>query len=362
VAACHLLTAVAERRRWLALHAGAACLLGIGYLAAEVGRLPAGAPVLASYPWLWAAPALLGAVMIGYRAWLGEGADPVAGSRLLLACGVATGGALAALWHAGIPQAGVGLGLAGVSGIWALVAAARREGSRPARGPQATPFATAAAVCAGLSAILALLGLSEANTGRLTVAALILSAGTYAGLAVLHRARAYAHLAFACAMTAYALWLYDRSGISGENLDFYLIPIGLYLLLFANWLRRFQVTHGEEALPLEATGLLLALAPTLLASFRDTGAGHSWLLLTECLLAIFWGVAQRIRVYAGLGMLFLVALLAQHVYQPLTHVHWAIYATVLGLGIIASALGFERRRAEVLDWAARVAAELRTWD
>jgi hypothetical protein len=363
VAACHLYCSIADRRAWHGLTVAAAVILAASYGSAEVGRLPAGAPLLASHAWLWGVPALFAAVMIGYWPWRAGGAGAGwAGSRLLLACATATDGTLTALWHAGLSLAGIGIGLACVAGLWALIAASRHEGGPGSSGLTSVPFTTAAATCAALGALLGLAGLAQPNTGRFTVAALLLASGTYAGLSVLHRARSYGHLAFACAMTAYALWLYDRFGIGAGNLDFYLIPIGLYALLLGHWLRRFRGSRGEELLPLETAGLLLALGPTLLASFHDTGAAHSWLLLTECLLAIFWGVARRIRVYAGLGTLFLVALVGQHAYEPLAHVHWAIYATVTGLAIFVSALGFERRRAEVLGWAARVADELRRWD
>jgi hypothetical protein len=363
VATCHLHGSIADRRAWHGLTVAAVAILAAGYGAADVGRLPAGAPVLASHPWLWGLPAFFAAVMIGYRPWrAGGGVAGWAGSRLILACASATGGTIAALWHAGLSLAGIGIGLACVAGLWALIAASRLERGTTSSGLTAVPFTVAAATCAALGALLALAALAQSNTGRFTVAALLLASGTYAGLGVLHRARSYAHMAFGCAMTAYALWLYDRFGIGAGNLDFYLIPIGLYALLLGHWLRRFRGSGGEELLPLETAGLLLALGPTLLASFHDTGAAHSWLLLTECLLAIFWGVARRVRVYAGLGTLFLVALLGQHAYEPLAHVHWAIYATVIGLAIIVSAVGFERRRAEVLGWAARVADELRRWD
>ena len=66
--------------------------------------------------------------------------------------------------------------------------------------------------------------------------------------------------------------------------------------------------------------------------------------------------------FVGAGLAFLVALLLRETQGLVGHIHWAVYATLLGLAILASALFFEKRGEEARRWAKAAQEKLREWD
>jgi hypothetical protein len=114
---------------------------------------------------------------------------------------------------------------------------------------------------------------------------------------------------------------------------------------------------------LYGVGLLLALAPTLLAAWLDASAPyHAFLLVAECVAAVYWGIARRIRVFLLVGVAFLVALLTIKLHDPLRQVNFGVYLTALGALVLLSAYLFERRREDVRRWASAARAAFDEWE
>ena len=172
---------------------------------------------------------------------------------------------------------------------------------------------------------------------------------------------AWGHAGVAAYFLAYFAYLTRSLGAPGlPNSDFYLVPAGLYVLalgLLAHRVRRpAPQTHF-------LAGLLLVLTPTFVAAWQPQSAPlHALLLLTECVAALFYGIMARIKVFVGAGVAFLVALLLRETHGLVGHIHWAVYATGLGLAILASALFFEKRGEEARRWAQAAQEKLREWD
>ncbi len=217
------------------------------------------------------------------------------------------------------------------------------------------------AIFVGLGAVLvALLGLGGSDD-RFIVYTLLVAGTTLLGAAWGLNAPAWGHAGVAAYFLAYFAFLFKRLGAPGlPNSDFYLIPAGLYALLLGLLARR---AHRPAPQTYFLAGLLLVLTPTFVAAWQ-AGAGplHALLLLTECVAALFYGIAARVKVFVGAGVAFLVALLLRETHGLVGHVHWAVYATLLGLAILASALFFEKRGDQARRWARAAQEKLREWD
>ncbi len=172
---------------------------------------------------------------------------------------------------------------------------------------------------------------------------------------------AWGHIGVAAYFLAYFAFLFKRLGAPGlASSDFYLVPAGLYVLLLGLLARRARRPAPQTYF---LAGLLLVLTPTLVAAWQaHAGPLHALLLLTECVAALFYGIAARIKVFVGTGVAFLVALLLRETQGLVGHIHWAVYATALGLAILGSALFFEKRGDEARRWARAAQEKLREWE
>lgn len=236
----------------------------------------------------------------------------------------------------------------------------------PRRPEFARAMSNAGLTVATIGAGLALAGMGAEWQGRWTVYALMVTGTLYAVIAALRQSPGWVHAAFALYFAAFALFLFDAVSLSMETADFYLIPVGLYLIE-NGWLvaRTRRDAGGRQAAQrFYAAGLFLALTPTFLAAWLDAGAAwfHSFLLVAECVGAIYFGIISRIRVFLGVGAGFLIALLVITGHEPMLQVHWGIYLTALGAAIVASAVFFEKRRADVLRWAHAARAAFEDWE
>ena len=165
-------------------------------------------------------------------------------------------------------------------------------------------------------------------------------------------------LAYFC---AYFAFLVKRLGVPGvPNSDFYLVPAGLYVLALGLLSRR---RDGPNTPAYFLTGLLMILTPTFTAAWAVSAAPfHAIVLLSECVGGVFYGIAARLKIFAGAGTAFLLALLLREMQGFGGHIHWAVYATGLGLLILASALYFEKRGEAVRRWAKETREKLGDWD
>lgn len=217
------------------------------------------------------------------------------------------------------------------------------------------------ALIVGLGAILiALLGLGGSDE-RYIVYTLLVAGTAFLGASWGLGTPAWGHLGALAYFLAYFAFLTERLGAPGlPNSDFYLVPAGLYVLALGLLARRARRPAPQTYF---LAGLLLVLTPTFVAAWQ-AGAGplHALLLLTECVAALFTGIAARIKAFVGAGIAFLIALLLRETQGLVGHVHWAVYATGLGLAILASALFFEKRGDEARRWARTAQEKLREWD
>ncbi len=308
------------------------------------------------------AAALAYAVAYFLAAWQSdEGAWTFAGA------GAATAGALLRLggypaqaaWALSQPQTGFVLATlaGGWLGIAALFAAARRYALAEA-------MTRATLVCASAGALVALAGVTDPGQGRWTMFALAVTGTVYGVVGLLRGQAGWAHAAFGAYFAAFALLLYNGVGLSVQTADFYLIPVGTYLLAVGALVAhaRPDAAGHEAARRLYALGLLLALAPTFLAAYLETAWWHAFLLAAECVAAVYAGIARRIRVFLSVGMGFLVALLAVKLRAPLGQINFGVYLTVVGAAVLASGYLFEKRREQVRAWARAARQTFDGWE
>ena len=254
-----------------------------------------------------------------------------------------------------MPQTAFAFSLAGL--FWL---AAGQGAAQMVRVRAAAPL-YGAAIGVGLAALfLAALGVSGPDD-RFVVYTLLVAGTAFLGAAWGLPSRVWGHVGVASYFLAYFAFLARRLGMPGlASSDFYLIPAGLYVLALGLLARR--AGRGGPQLYF-LSGLLLTLTPTFVAAWQpQASSGHALLLLSECVLALFYGIAARLKAFVGAGAAFLVALLLRETQGLAGHVHWAVYATGLGLAILGSALFFEKRGDEVRRWARAAQEKLDEWD
>lgn len=254
------------------------------------------------------------------------------------------------------PKQGFALSFGGL--VWlALAAGAERI--------KTTRFAglslNSAAIGVGLAATLvALVGLNGADD-RYAVYVLLVAGSVFLGASRGLASPGWGQAGVIAYSCAYFAFLVKRLGAPGvPNSDFYLIPAGLYLLALGVIARR---RAGPNTPLYFLAALLLILTPTFAAAWAVSAAPlHAVLLLTECVGAVFYGLAARIKLFAGAGAAFLLALLLRETQGFAGHIHWAVTATGLGLLILASALYFEKRGEALRRWAQETREKLSDWD
>ncbi len=252
--------------------------------------------------------------------------------------------------HPHLSLAQTGFLLAGIAAFWLGLAAGLRRSTNLWE-----TISTVSVITAGVGILAGLAGLIETDhQGRWTIFTLGLSAATLAATAGLRRQPNYLHGAFASAFAAFALYFFDQFGLGSNTLDYFLLPVGLYLLFIAERMNQA---------PLRGPGLLLLLGPALLAVATNP---HDWqhavLLVLECLVAIAAGIGRRVKVYLGGGIAFLITLLINKLWDPLREINFGVYLTILGIGVLATALQFEKRREALRRWAESVRNTYKNWE
>jgi len=200
-------------------------------------------------------------------------------------------------------------------------------------------------------------GLDPAWLTTLLLAGCIFTVNRFAGGSLW-----WQHGAFAVFVGAYAVYLQNAFGPPSVRLgDVYLAPVGLYVITMAALARRNE--RREQYPALFIAGQMLSMTPSLLAGILIRGdIIHVLVLATECVIAVWYGIATRIRCVTTVGTAFLVVMIGLQFHGYTTHIHWAVYATVLGLGIIASALTLERKRTDILRLRKAASEYWESWD
>lgn len=207
------------------------------------------------------------------------------------------------------------LSLAGLAWLAAAQGAARVPAAR-----FAAPALNGRAIAVGLGAILvALLGLGGSDD-RFIVYTLLVGGTALLGASWGLGTPAWGHAGVVAYFLAYFAFLSKRLGAPGlASSDFYLVPAGLYVLALGLLARRARRAAPQTYF---LAGLLLVLTPTFVAAWQaQSGPLHALLLLTECVAALFYGIAARIKVFVGAGVAFLVALLLRETQGLVGHIH-----------------------------------------
>ena len=136
--------------------------------------------------------------------------------------------------------------------------------------------------------------------------ALLLAGTTFAGIAWGMGRSSWAHLGVSTYLLAYCVWLWNRIGAPGMNDgDYFLIPIGLYVLALGVLARRGLL--DANAPPFFLAACCSSSTPAYLAARQPyADLVHVLLLAGGCLTAIFYGLAAHIRVFLVTGTVFLL--------------------------------------------------------
>ncbi|OAN44940.1 hypothetical protein A6A03_15845 [Chloroflexus islandicus] len=190
---------------------------------------------------------------------------------------------------------------------------------------------------------------------RALVVALINAGVVLATATVRERRSEYAYLAGAAFVAAslgqFLVW-------DLREMQFYVIPVGVYLLALANGIRHFQ-RHDQLARVIDTSGVAVLLGATFLqAAGSPNNIGYILLVGGESLLVAAYGALARLRVpFVGgiasfvLGVLWLAANAARLLNQ------WLLLG-LLGLLMLLAYVVLERQQEQLRragrDWAARL--------
>ena len=179
----------------------------------------------------------------------------------------------------------------------------RRAGTAHFVAPALTPVPFIAL----LSAVCALYSIRTPGQGVYGILTLVCAGGIWFGLWALDQGETCLHVGTGNLLAAWCLTIYDVFGVEATLLDIYLLPFGLYLLLIGHRVSRRQ--RNKEAQAFWWMGMLVTLTPALLTRWSNAPGWHVAVLLSECIVYVLWGIAQRIRVFvaAGLGTVLLYA-------------------------------------------------------
>lgn len=219
----------------------------------------------------------------------------------------------------------------------------------------AVPLLWLARIVAGICAGAALCSVETPGQGAWTILTLAWCGAICFGMWLLEEGVLWLHAGTWSLLAAWALIVRHWGG-NMSTLDAYLLPIGLYLITIGQ-----AVSRREERAASQAfwwAGVLLMMTPAFFAYWQHAGAWHTILLLTECLAALLWGIAQRIRafVYASLG--FAAAYSASASVGHLPETWGTVISLLIGVGLFVAGF-YALTHREVVQRA--IASAERTW-
>lgn len=207
--------------------------------------------------------------------------------------------------------------------------------------------------------------------GLLTVATLALGGGLpplsfalaslgllLATLAVRERTIVYAYGTGAAFVGAV---LSQLAGWGVRELQWYVLPAGVYLLALADGLRRFQGQRRVSQL-IEAAAVVLLLGASFGQALRpEGGLTYSLLLFGEALLVAAYGALARLRVPFLGGIAFFVAGVIWMSIDTLRLANQWILLGIVGLLMVLAYVLLERHQERLVRAGSSWAAQLRTW-
>lgn len=177
-------------------------------------------------------------------------------------------------------------------------------------------------------------------------------------VAVRERELRYAYAAGAAFVAAALSQLADW-GVA--ELQWYVLPAGLYLLALAFGLRRFQGRRRASQL-VEAAGLMLLLGVTFGQAIRpEGGLPYSLLLFAESLALVAYGALARLRVPFLGGAAFFVAGVTWMTVDSVRLANQWVLLGAVGLLMVAAYVVLERHQERLLRAGRYWAGQLRSW-
>ncbi|MBM3493911.1 MAG: hypothetical protein FJX72_06260 [Armatimonadetes bacterium] len=203
----------------------------------------------------------------------------------------------------------------------------------------------------------------EPGAGATSILAIAVAGAAWASLFAIGRGRAFAHMAFGAFLIAYSLFLYDRVAIGAGVMDLYMIPLGAYLLVLGSLSDRRG--DGETAQPLWWAGLLVTMSPTFAAfwtHFTEGGTSlHAFILVAECMGAVAWGIAHRIRAFVVLGTAFAWGFAGVLGAATVKQIWVGLLALAVGLSLLVAVFQLSTRGEETRAWLRRALSGWRAW-
>lgn len=179
-----------------------------------------------------------------------------------------------------------------------------------------------------------------------------------ATLAVRERELYYAYAAGAAFVGAALTQLADW-GVA--ELQWYVLPAGLYLLALAAGLRRFQGRRRASQV-VETAAAMLILGVSFAQAIRpEGGLPYSLLLFGESLAVAAYGALGRLRVPFLGGVAFFVAGVTWMTLDSVRLVNQWVLLGAVGLLMVAAYVVLERHQERLLRAGRHWAAELRSW-
>ncbi len=170
----------------------------------------------------------------------------------------------------------------------------------------------------------------------------------YVIVSITHQWARLGYLAIGMLLTAWFLQVfYIQQWSNIERMQWYIIPIGLYLLgiSYIEW------QHGHKTFARRLDYLAIALMMVML--FWQTlsfGWGFALLLGTEGLAAFFWGSARRLRRFLYAGMIgVLLATIGQLLNSWNSINQWIVFG-IVGLSLVLIAIAVERKLEDIKTW------------
>ncbi len=231
--------------------------------------------------------------------------------------------------------------------------------SRFNRSDLAQPLLALAGSLAMASGVIALLTVQTPGEGKWSILTLGWAGAAWFLLWIMEQGEICLHVATWNLIIAWSLILYDRLGAIGGFLDFYLLPVGIYLLTIGYLHSRRQ--QQRQARSLWIAGLLLLITPAFLAFWNRDGDIHALLFLGECLLSALWGLWQRIRVFVLIGMGYMALYAASVIIGHVPDVWGTIVTLVVGVTLFIMGFYILTHRAMMQQWAAAIERQWQGW-
>lgn len=180
-----------------------------------------------------------------------------------------------------------------------------------------------------------------------------------ATLAVRERRASYAYGAGGAFVGAA---LSQLAGWGVRELQWYVIPAGLYLLVLSGGLRRFQGQRRVSQL-IEAAAVMLMLGVTAAqALLPEGGLFYSLLLFGESLLMATYGALSRLRVPFVGGIAFFVAGVLWMTVDTVRLANQWVILGIVGLLMVLAYVVLERHQERLLRAGRYWAWQLRAWE